>query len=333
MIVPVTRRTRILHAVRTALALRGVLVFLSLCAAVAAAPAPSMAPAAQTADWPAARRIVTLSPHLAELVFSAGAGDRLVGVVEFSDFPPAVRVLPRVGDAFRVDYEALLALRPDLVLGWTSGTPPETLQRVRSLGLRVETLEPVQLADIGEHLERIGVWAGSGAAAVAAATTYRQRLTRLQAQYQSARRLRVFVELTQRPHYTVTNRHFLGQGLQLCGGDNVFGGLPGLTAIVGLEAILDARPEVIIASDMAADRGALLREWQAWRQIPAVQAGAIYWLDADLLSRPGVRMLDGVAALCAALDEARGRLPASGAWPPQHLGPAVLTGDAPREHE
>jgi iron complex transport system substrate-binding protein len=300
-------------------------VALILCSGAMAAQSPDVSVPA--------RRIVTLSPHLAELVFSAGAGDRLVGVVEYSDFPPAVRRLPRVGDAFRVDYEALLALRPDLVLGWTSGNPPETLQRVRSLGLRVETLEPVQLADVGAHIERIGAWAGSAPAARAAAIAYRERLERLRAEGLDERRVRVFVQLTERPHYTVTDQHFLGQGLKLCGGENVFGALPGLTAIVGLEAILDARPEVIVASDMAAQGGTPPAEWQQWKQLPAVQAGTIYTLDADLLSRPGVRVLDGIEALCATLDQARRRLPDSGARLPQHLGPAVLAGNASREHE
>lgn len=273
-------------------------------------PAPgAAAPAAALAE-----RIVTLSPHLAELVYLAGAGGRLVGVVEYSDFPPPVRQLPRIGDAFRVDYEAVASLQPDLVLAWTSGNPPETVQRLRNLGFRVVTLEPVLLDDIAEHVERIGELAGTSPAAMAAAAEFRARLARLRDGHRAAVPVRVFVQLATRPYFTVTNRHFLGQGLRLCGGENVFGELPGLTAIVGVESILEARPAAIIASDMGVTARSALAGWEAWPEMPAVRSGAVYVLDADLLSRPSARILDGIAQLCAHLDDARRRLraPAGG---------------------
>lgn len=270
---------------------------------VACAPGepPSQAPAA-TAE---ARRIVTLSPHLAELVYAAGAGDRLTGVVEFSDFPPDVRKLPRVGDAFRVDYEAVAGLGPDLVLAWTSGNPPETVQRLRDLGFRVVTLEPAALGDIATHISEIGALAGTTAVADAAADRFRARLGALQARNRGAVPVRVFVQLAERPWFTVTDRHFLGQGLRLCGGINVFGGLPGLTAIVSLESIVEAAPEVIIASDMGGIGGPPLASWQNWKAVPAVRNGHIYALDADLLSRPSDRILDGIEGLCRVLEQAR----------------------------
>lgn len=251
-----------------------------------------------------ARRIVTLSPHLAELVFSAGAGGHLVGVVEFSDFPPEARSLPRVGDAFRVDYEAVVALRPDLVLAWTSGNPPETVQRLRTLGFRVVSLEPGALDDIGAHIAEIGTLAGTAVPAGEAADRFRSRLARLRERPAPVPAARVFIQLSQRPYFTVTDRHFLGQGLRLCGGHNVFGDLPGLTAIISMESIIEAAPEVIIASDMGGNAGEPLAAWQAWQQIPAVNQRRLYTLDADLLSRPSARILDGVEKLCRLLDPA-----------------------------
>jgi iron complex transport system substrate-binding protein len=266
-------------------------------------------PPAATADGPA-RRIVTLSPHLAELVYAAGAGDRLVGVVEFSDFPPPVARLPRVGDAFRVDYEAVAALAPDLVLAWTSGNAPETVQRLRDLGYRVVTLEPVRLEDVAAHVERIGALAGTAAVAGVAAEEFRARLAALAAGAAGAAPLSVFVQLSVEPWFTVTDRHFLGQGLRLCGGRNVFGGLPGLTAIVSLESIVEAAPQAIVASDMGAGRAAALAVWSRWPGVPAVRDGALYVVDADLLSRPSARILDGIAELCDVLADARRRAPA-----------------------
>lgn len=285
-----------------------------LCSWLLAACTPP-APAAgddATPGAPAASRIITLSPHLAELVFAAGAGDRLVAAVAFSDYPPAVRELPRVGDAFRVDYEAVMALQPDLLLAWTSGNPPETLERLRRLGLRVVALEPADLADIGRQLLRIGELAGTQSQAAAAAARYRERLDALAAHAASAVPLSAFLQLSERPYYTVTDRHFLGQGLRLCGGRNIFGALPGLTAIVSVESILDAAPEVIIASYMHAAGPGPLAGWRAWPVLPAVRAGNLFMVDADLLARPGPRLLDGIEAICAQLDTARARLPAGG---------------------
>lgn len=262
-------------------------------------PAPVVATGAGT---PPVQRIVTLAPHLAELVFSAGAGDRLVGVVEFSDFPPAVLALPRVGDAFRVDYEAVVALHPDLVIAWTSGNPPEIAQRLRALGLRVLSLDPVTLDDIGLHIAEIGALAGTSAVAGEAASRYAQRLAALRAAAPAGGGLRVFVQLSARPYFTVTDRHFIGQGLRLCGGRNVFGDLPGLTAVVSLESIIEAAPQAIVASVMAGAAPSPLASWQAWKTLPAVRDGRLYSLDADLLSRPGVRILDAIERLCEQLE-------------------------------
>jgi len=270
-------------------------------------------PAPPTAESPAvAGRIATLSPHLAELVYEAGAGAKLVGVAEYSDFPPEVASLPRIGDAFRIDEEALLALEPDLVLGWTSGNPAEAIARLRRLGFRVVTLEPTRLADVAGHIEAIGELAGTGVAAKAAAGRYRRTLAGLEARYAEAAPVSAFVQLAARPWYTVTDRHFLGQGLRLCGGNNVFGGLPGLTAVVSLEAIIAARPGIIIASDMGQPASAVLAEWAPWHDVPAVAGGHVETVDADLLSRPAGRVLDGIATLCAALDRVRGAAPTSG---------------------
>lgn len=263
------------------------------------APQPPPEPAQ---EQPAAQRIVALAPHLAELVYSAGAGGRLVGVVAFSDFPPEVAALPHVGDAFRLDYEAIAALRPDLVLGWTSGNPPETVQRLRDLGLRVELLEPVSLDDIGEQIAHIGALAGTPAAASLAAHGFQAHLERLRSRPARASPLRVFLQLSGQPFFTVTDRQFLGQGLRLCGGENVFGDLPGLTAIVSMESIIAAAPDAIIASDMGGHGPALLSIWKAWPDLPAVRERRLYTLNADLLSRPSARILDGVDGLCRLLD-------------------------------
>lgn len=275
---------------RVALALAGLL------AAGSAAPA----------ERPPARRIVTLAPHLAELVYAAGAGDRLVGTVAYSDEPAAARSVTRIGDAFRIDYEQLLALQPDLVLGWPSGNTARTLDRVRALGLRVVGLEPGSLDDIPAHLAAIGALAGTDAVAEPAASRLRDRLARLRQRYGGARPVPVFYQVSGEPLVTVTSAHFIGQALTLCGGANVFGDLPGLTPVVGREAVLATRPAVIFVSEPATGSDpAALAAWRRWTVLPAVAAGRVVPVDPSLMSVPGPRLVTGIERLCAVLEGAR----------------------------
>ncbi len=172
-------------------------------------------------------RIVTLSPHLAEMVYAAGAGDRLVGSVAYTDYPPPARDLPLVGDAFGVDAERLVALSPDLVLAWEGGNPALVIQRVRGLGIDVVALPATGLDDVPEQLERIGVLAGTPQAAREAAGRYRATIERLRQAYRDAPELRVFYQISETPLYTVGRRHPITELLALCGGRNVFADNPG----------------------------------------------------------------------------------------------------------
>lgn len=261
--------------------------------------------AGAAAAAPPARRIVTLAPHLAELAWAAGAGDRLVGTVAWSDRPEPVRRLPRVGDAFRVDYEAIVALRPDLVLGWPSGNSVAALERLRGLGLRVEALEPGTLDDVGRQIAAIGRLAGTEPVAAVAAAGWAAGLGALRARYRAAPPLRVFYQVSAEPLVTVTGTHFIGQAVALCGGRNVFADLPGLAPVVGREAVVAARPEVIVISALADGAAGDGAAWRRFDTLPAVARGHLPVVDPALLSVPGPRLLDGIAALCAALDAAR----------------------------
>ena len=178
-----------------------------------------------------------------------------MGVVEFSDEPGGTRDLPRVGDAFRLDLEALAATRPDLILGWPSGNSPATLDRLRRLGYRVVELEPRRLADVGDQIEEIGRLAGTEVAAREAARAWRDRLAALQAQYREARPGRVFYQIAPQPLMTVNGEHFIGQAIELCGGENIYAAVPGLTPIVGIEAVVVAAPDVIVANDYTRGAG------------------------------------------------------------------------------
>lgn len=265
--------------------------------------APSVPEPAATTQ--AVTRIVTLAPHLAELVYAAGAGDLLVGVSAYTDYPDAVNELPVIGDAFRVDYEAIAALSPDLVLSWQSGNPAPLVDRLRSLGYRVLSMEAATLVEVAEQIELIGELAGSEEIAGIAAAAYRDRLASLAGRYRREPALPVFYQLSLQPLLTVSRRHVIGQILEVCGGVSLFADLDEAVPAVSLEAVVEAAPPVILASAPLRGRQPELAFWQAWQAVPAVRDERIFVVDADLLSRPGPRLLDGAQQVCDYLAEAR----------------------------
>ena len=250
-------------------------------------------------------RIVSLAPNVTELAYAAGAGGTLVGTVEYSDYPAAARELPRVGDAWRVDVERVLALRPDLVLSWASGTPEDTVARLRSMGLHVVPIETFRLADVSAALRTIGQIAGTVQVADAAARRYEDAVRSLRASHADVRRLSVFIEIDDEPLYTVNGRHVISEVVELCGGSNVFADLPQLAPPVALEAVLARDPEVILSTDdTISDPGQL---WRPWTRLKAVRSGTIYSLNSDTLTRATPRLAEGARAVCAALDDARNK--------------------------
>lgn len=250
-------------------------------------------------------RIVTLAPHLAELVFAAGAGDRLVGVSAHSDHPPAVAALPVVGGAGRVDMERILALKPDLVLAWASGGQRAEVERLATLGIPVVVTEPRRLDDIARHIELIGRLAGTGYEATRAAFQVREALRGLKARYADRPPVRVFYEIWHEPLMTVNGRHIISEAIALCGGRNVFAGLAPLTPTVSMEALLEADPEVIVVSGERPRRDRLLAQWRGANRPTAAARGHVYFADADLMHRATPRMVGGIRQLCADLERAR----------------------------
>lgn len=252
-----------------------------------------------------AKRIVSLAPHVTELLFAAGAGDRLIAGVDYSDHPPAARRLRTVGSYTDVNVEAVLALQPDLVVGWRSGNRPEQLHQLEQLGLPVYRTDPDRLADIPAALRNLGRLAGSRERAEAAARAFEAGLAELATGHRAARRVRVFYQVWNQPLMTVGGGHWIDQVITLCGGENVFADLRTPTPTVSLEAVLAAAPEVMLAGGMGGREPAWLAQWQQWPDLPAVRAGHLYAIDPDWLQRAGPRLLLGARAVCAALDRAR----------------------------
>ena len=254
-----------------------------------------------------ARRIISLAPHITELVYAAGAGERLVGNVEFGQYPPQARALPKVGGYERFDLEAILALKPDLVLGWESGNPQAMVARMRALGLTVHLSQPDRIEDIAGELERIGRLAGTEAAAAAAAATFRERQARLAVRYSRQPTVDVFYQVWKQPLMTVNGKQIISDAIRLCGGRNVFALLPVLAPTVSVEGVIAANPEAIIASGMDDARPEWLDDWKRWGTMRAVASGNLYFVPPDLIQRHTPRILDGAEMLCTHLETVRGK--------------------------
>jgi iron complex transport system substrate-binding protein len=256
----------------------------------------------------APQRIVSLAPHLTELAFTAGAGDRIVATVEYSNHPDAARSIPRIGDAFRVDLERLLAMRPDAVLVWETGTPAPTIERIRALHLPVFAFQTQRLADVAAVLREIGRLAGTSAVAEREAADYERRIQELRDRYRDRIRVRVFIEVDDRPLYTVNGQQIISEIVELCGGRNVFADLNELAPAIGIEAVIAANPQAIISTDDTVPDAAA--EWSRWRHIEAVRTGNVFTLRSDDIARATTRLTVAAEAVCRTLDTARQRLQA-----------------------
>jgi iron complex transport system substrate-binding protein len=252
-----------------------------------------------------ATRIVSLAPHITELLFAAGAGNAVIGVSEHSDYPAAARTLPRVGGGSGVDLEAVLSLRPELVVAWGSGSPPALLQRLQQLGVPVFVSEPRVMKDIAASLERLGRLSGHEAAASRAVQSFEHRLQKLRERYAGRPPVRVFYQVWQQPLLTINGDHLVSDVIRLCGGVNVFGDLPELAPQVSVESVLQRDPQVIIAGGDVPDARSLSDWWRRWNGISAVQGGHLYTIPEELLERHTLRILDGAGLLCDRLESVR----------------------------
>ncbi|ATJ82053.1 cobalamin-binding protein [Halomonas beimenensis] len=254
-----------------------------------------------------AQRIVALSPGVTELLFAAGAGERVVGAVSFSDHPAAAAELPRVGSYDRIDLEALLALAPDLVVAWAGGNPREQIDRLPGLGVPVFFSDADDFPDIAASLARFGVLAGTPEEAREAAEELRQEVAALRERYADATPVPVFYQVWEQPLMTVNGEHWISEALSLCGGDNLFAEEAPLVPRIGREAVLARDPEVIITGGMGKADSTWLEAWRDFPEMIAVRRDNLFFVDPDLVQRATPRLVEGTRALCAHLETARGR--------------------------
>ena len=252
-----------------------------------------------------AQRIVSLAPSLTELIYAAGAFEKLVGVAEYSDFPPAAKELPIIGRFDILDIERIVQLNPDLVVAWQSGNPRTSVNRLRKLGLAVYIAEPKSLASIPFHIERLALLAGTKLSAEETVNSFRHKLEALNDQFSHQSPVTTFYQVWDVPLITAGGNELIDDIIRLCGGHNVFANIKRVAPKVSREAVLERNPEVIIASGMDIERPEWLDDWLRWPSVNAVANNNLFFVPPELVQRHTPRALLGAAQICSQLDQAR----------------------------
>lgn len=253
------------------------------------------------------QRLVSLAPHITELLFAAGAGDRIVATSRFSDFPEAAREIPVIGDAYSVNMEALLALKVDLVLVWQSGVSLRTLEALERLDIPYFVSEPKTVEGMIKSLRRFGRIAGDPHRANQTADQLQRRWLSLQNKYALERPVRVFYQIWHEPLFTVSNPHIIDHVIRNCGGENIFLDQPQPVFRTQLEAVILAKPEAILFGGLNRpdDQKTNVQFWQRFPQLPAVTNEHLIAVPEEKLNRPAPRLIDGAEYMCQQLHEIR----------------------------
>lgn len=297
------------------------LLSMALSGSTLSAPTPALSGSlrddtgARIARAPVAQRIVSLAPHLTETLLDLSAQAQLVGTIDGGHYPAelakAAARIARVGGISGLDAEKILALRPDLVVYWVSGTDAAQVARLKELlqpfGTRWFGSEPSNLPAVATLVEQLGELTGHAQKARLMANTYRARLASLQAANKGKPLLRVFYQLWASPLMTINGTHWLSDALRQCGAHNVFDGLPAKVPLVDLEAVIAAAPEaIVLSSDAESGRpeALRLREVSPWTALQGRLLGfdpPVLTVSGKFLTRPSLRVLNGVEDLCRAL--------------------------------
>ncbi len=252
-----------------------------------------------------ANRIVALAPHIVENLYSAGAGEKIVGVVSYSNYPLQAKQIQQVGSYNAFSVETIASLKPDLIVMWGSGNGMQALQKLKALDIPVFVSEPRLLSDIPRDIRLLGELAGTLKTAEAQAVHIEQAFADLATQFASQQKLTVFYQVWNNPLQTLNGEHLISQVIELCGGKNIFWDTKNLAPKISIESVLLRNPDTIVASGMSQTRPVWLDEWLAYPSLQAVKNNALFFVDADYLQRPTARVVTGAESLCHKLDSVR----------------------------
>jgi iron complex transport system substrate-binding protein len=246
-----------------------------------------------------ARKIVSLSPHLTELLFSLGVGDRIEATVDFSDYPEAALNIPRLGNAFSVSVEAVIEQSPDLIVAWMTGGNHRTFEQLRALGYPVFVNEASSLVGIAVAVQQLGILVGKPDRGLELAESFRVDLERLRQSSSGEGSPKVFFQISDAQLYTVNSQHLIGQAIEVCGAENIFSDVEFFVPMVSYESVVERNPDVlVVSSPYPGYKSAWDDRWNdlGW-------SDRVRTIDASLITRPSLRMLEGIKMLCETLGQ------------------------------
>lgn len=249
-----------------------------------------------------AKRIITLAPHATEWLFSLGVGERIIATVSFSDYPPAAKMIPRLGGYTNLSAEKIYALAPDLVVAWQGGNSPQLLQQLEALGIVVYRSSAQSIIDIKRNLSNLARLTAVPAEPVLA--KFEQALAGLTPVAANQPEVTVFYQLWSDPLMSANDSLLVSRMLRFCGARNIFGARPETVPRIQHESVLKENPDMILAPRQGTPDNWRAR-WQQWPFLKAVRAGHLYQMDADLLSRATVRVAEGMRQICLLVDTVR----------------------------
>lgn len=255
-----------------------------------------------TLDKPATR-VISMSPHVTELLFAAGGGNRIVGAVSYSDYPEAAKSIPRIGSNREIDLERVIAMKPDLIVAWMHNASERQIEMVRKLGVPIFLSDSQTLEGIPDNVVRLGQLMGTETVANAAAGELRKQLAGLRSRYAGRPAVRTFYQVWDKPLYTLSGKHIITDALRLCGGENIFEKLTVVAPVVSVESVLKEDPEAIFGTAEKNYGGVSL--WKPYATLTATRNDNLFTVDGDLLNRAGPRMISGTAIMCEKLELAR----------------------------
>jgi iron complex transport system substrate-binding protein len=252
-----------------------------------------------------AQRIISLSPNTTEILFHIGAGEKIVGADEYSNYPPAANDIVRVNNHAAANYELILSLKPDLVIAWQSGNGEHIISRIRQLGIPVFVVETGNLDEIPSLYRRLGLLAGRQQQAHTQASEFFKRLENLRKTFSKKEKMPVFYQIWNEPLMTLNGDHLVTDMIELCGGINIFSDATALVPYVNIESVVAANPQIIISGGK--NKSDLLDSgfWRKWSGISAVKNKHLYAIPSDLLQRHSDRILEGTQLMCEYIDLAR----------------------------
>ncbi len=245
------------------------------------------------------QRIVTLAPSITEILYFLGLGDRVVGVTQFSYYPPEAKLKPRVGSYIDLNVEKIISLAPDLVIGTADGNQPGVVDLLEQAGIAIFIVNPRNIRQAIDTIATLGRLCGIPKRANALSKQLSQRVDHIIDQTRSKRKPLVFLQINLKPIMTINKDTFLHDLIQLAGGLNMTEDEPITYPRISLEEVIRKKPEVIIISSM--ERGGRFEaarvEWLKWTSIPAVKDGRVHLIDSDLIDRPSPRIIEGLEAM------------------------------------